>query len=220
MHLDKIELTSPDLTATKAFYQDLLGFAVVEASETRLSIAAGSSVLTFLKTDAPAFYHFAFLIPGNQVDAALHWVGERTVILPFDAQRTIADFKNWNAHAFYFHDNNQNILEFIAHHDLQNDSEKPFSAASIISICEIGIPVPSVPEACRRFKEQHGVPYYVKGPHLPDFAVMGDEEGLLIITTIGRGWLPTQRPAERHFLQLTFSHNNKKTSLRNKDLPQ
>src|SRR5215218_5118334 len=130
MHLDKIELTSPDLTATKAFDQELLGFAILETTETQLAIAAGSSVLTFIKTDAPAFYHFAFLIPGNQVDAALQWVAERTAVLPFDAQRTIADFKNWNAHAFYFHDNNQNILEFIAHHDLQNASEKPFSAAS------------------------------------------------------------------------------------------
>jgi hypothetical protein len=88
------------------------------------------------------------------------------------------------------------------HHDLAHTSETPFSASSIIGICEVGMPVPSVPDACQIFNERFGIPYYKKGPHLPHFAVMGEEDGLLIVTAIGRGWLPTQRPAEQHPLQV------------------
>lgn len=219
MHLDQIELMAQDLVATKAFYHDTFGLPVLASSEEQLLLAAGSSRLRFLNSNTPSFYHVAFLIPGNQVEAALQWVRARTHVLPFNDNGPIADFRNWNAYAFYFHDNNGNILEFIAHHDLPYTSAEPFSAASLICICEIGIPVPSVPDACRFFKEHYQVPHYVKGPNLPDFAVMGEEDSLLIITEIGRGWLPTQRPAAPHYLQLTFTHNGHTTCLRNEDLP-
>lgn len=37
---------------------------------------------------------------------------------------------------------------------------------------------------------------------------MGDEHGLFIVTAIGRGWLPTQQPAERYFTEVVFENKN------------
>ncbi len=39
---------------------------------------------------------------------------------------------------------------------------------------------------------------------------MGDEHGLFIVTKTGRGWLPTQQPAERHFTEVVFENDAKK----------
>lgn len=138
-------------------------------------------------------------------------ITKRTTILPYNSQTTIADFRNWNAHAFYFHDNQNNILEFIAHHDLPTDSDQPFTTSSIIGVCEIGIPSEDVTEACKTIKEKFEVPYFAKGPRLPDFSVMGDEKGLFIVTKIGRGWLPTQQSAARHSSEVVFWNKDKES---------
>jgi catechol-2,3-dioxygenase len=119
MRLEQVEMVAPDLAAAKFFYHEHLGFPLLETSNTHFSVAVGRSVLRFVKGDAAAFYHIAFLIPSNQVQEAYAWVSQKTEVLPFTGTNPIADFKNWNAEAFYFHDPNQNILEFIAHHDLR-----------------------------------------------------------------------------------------------------
>jgi catechol 2,3-dioxygenase-like lactoylglutathione lyase family enzyme len=220
MHLDKIIISTNDLVAVHSFYEELLGFPVKRASEDQIVIQVGSSEICFIKGTVASFYHFAFLIPANQLVQALNWVEAKTPVLPFNERDAIADFKNWNAQAFYFHDYAQNILEFIVHHDLQNDSDTPFVATSILSVCEIGIPVASVTDACHYFHQQHQFPYYKKGPKMHDFAVMGDEDGLLIVTTIGRGWLPTGRPAEKHPLEVQISHNGATIQLTTHDFEQ
>jgi catechol 2,3-dioxygenase-like lactoylglutathione lyase family enzyme len=202
MQIKSLEIATADLAAAKTFYHQILNFPLLDESDQQVSFAAGHSRLSFVKAATTAFYHIAFLIPSNQLVQAFNWVRSKTSILPFTEESCIADFPNWNAEAFYFHDAAQNILEFIVHHDLAHTSETPFSASSIIGICEVGMPMPSVPDACRVFNQQFGIPYYKKGPHLPHFAVMGEEDGLLIVTAIGRGWLPTQRPAEQHPLQV------------------
>jgi hypothetical protein len=38
---------------------------------------------------------------------------------------------------------------------------------------------------------------------------MGDEQGLFIVTKIGRGWLPTQQPAQRHRTTVVFESDGK-----------
>jgi hypothetical protein len=148
------------------------------------------------------FYHVAFAIPNNKLKEALAWIEQRTPILLYLEKEQIADFKGWNAKAFYFHDGQQNILEFITHFDLKTNDQKPFSAASVETICEIGIVTENVSETCELLKTKYKVPYFSKGPLLNDFAVMGDSHGLFIISKTNRGWLPTQRPAEKFPVQV------------------
>ena len=206
MIIKELTLLSNDLIATEEFYTKKLSFPIFNKSNDHISFSVGHTILSFKLAPAEnPCYHFAFSIPANKVDEALAYIAERTNILPYSTDSIVADFTNWNAHAFYFHDNQNNILEFIAHHDLPTASDKPFSSASIIGICEIGVPVENVTDACKLINEEFEVPYFKKGPRLHVFSVMGDEQGLFIVTTIGRGWLPTQQPAERHFTEVIFA---------------
>ncbi|GEO10371.1 VOC family protein [Segetibacter aerophilus] len=214
MLIKEISLLTNDLVATERFYSDILQFAIYNKTASRISFSVGHSMLSFTYTERQnPFYHFAFSIPSNKVDEAHRFIADKIEVLPFTPGTTIADFSNWNAHAFYFHDNQKNIVEFIAHHDLHNDTNEPFTPSDIIGICEIGVPVEDVTEACKMFNEKYGLQYFVKGPRLQDFSVMGDTQGLFIVTKIGRGWLPTQQPAERFDTKVVFENNGQVAEL-------
>jgi catechol 2,3-dioxygenase-like lactoylglutathione lyase family enzyme len=207
MKIRSLKLQTTNLSSTTDFYSEVLGLLIKERTEKLVTFIAGSTELTFIQiSDTNATYHFAFLIPSNKVDEALAYISERVSILPYTKKSVIADFSNWNAHAFYFYDNEQNIVECIAHHDLDNKSDSAFSAISIIGICEIGIVVRDVMEECEKINSEYGVPYYTKGPKLHNFSVMGDEEGLFIVSEINRGWIPTQQPALRYPIMVTFEN--------------
>lgn len=203
MNIKKIELDTPDLLAAKNFYNGVLGFPVKQNSDVFISFSVGQSELQFnYRQNTDAYYHFAFLVPSNQFEDSFNWLSCRHKPLHYSLEKFIADFDNWNAQAFYFHDPQKNILEFIAHYDLANNFQNPFSTQSIFGLCEIGVTVDYVREECEDLHEELAIPYYKKGPLLDDFAVMGDEQGLLIISKKGRGWLPTGQASERFPLKI------------------
>ncbi|MBD0294203.1 MAG: hypothetical protein ICV84_03230, partial [Flavisolibacter sp.] len=70
-------------------------------------------------------------------------------------------------------------------------------------------PVDDVTEACKIINDAFEVPYFKKGPRLQVFSVMGDENGLFIVTQAGRGWLPTQQPAKQYFTEVVFKNKDK-----------
>jgi catechol-2,3-dioxygenase len=54
------------------FYHRLLGLCIVDDQLERVTVAAGATTLTFVNAgpnDGKPFYHFAFSIPENKVDA-------------------------------------------------------------------------------------------------------------------------------------------------------
>lgn len=207
MKITSVFLETNDIAATVAFYGGRLGLPIAGLSAKSVTFRIGSSQLHFsLNADTKAFYHLAFLVPSNQIQEALAWLASRTSVLPFSDGNKIAHFDNWNAHAFYFLDNQGTILEFIARHELNNVSYKPFDASSILSINEVGIPVDNVSEACEFLLANYAIPYFAEGPRLPDFVVMGEPEGLLIMPKTGRGWWPTLRPAEKHPIRVQLDY--------------
>ena len=134
MNILEIQLLSTDIIQTKKFYHDILGIKILHTDDSSIKFSAGLSTLVFRKTyKENPFYHFAFNIPANKFEEAHTWASQRVQLLPITPGNTIADFKSWNAKAFYFYDNNQNIVEFIARFDLDNNSDKPFDGSSIFS---------------------------------------------------------------------------------------
>jgi extradiol dioxygenase family protein len=211
MFIQSLHLRTNDLLATKKFYFELLQAPVIQESGQHISFAFGHSALNFhISDETNPFYHVAFSIPNNKLAEALKWVRDRTDILPYSEKEIIADFTGWNAKAFYFHDNNQNILEFITHYDLKTSSMQPFSTALTTGICEIGITVEDVAHACNEFNTLFHIPYFVKGPRLNDFAVMGDANGMFIVSKTGRGWLPTMRPSQKHWAKVMVENDGVK----------
>jgi hypothetical protein len=199
MFIKEVILLTNEIGSTKSFYHGVMEFPVVKESANMVLFRTGNSILHFQLTKLylSPFYHIAFSIPNNKLQEAFDWVASRTSILPYSTDEIIADFTGWNAKAFYFHDYQGNILEFITHYDLHTNEANRFSSASVEGITEAGVVVDDVAAACEKINKEYDIPYFYKGPFMKDFAVMGDSEGLLIVSKTARGWLPTQRPAEK-----------------------
>ena len=210
MNILEIQLLSNDITQTKKFYHEILGMEIIHADDLSVKFSAGLSTLLFKKTDIEnPFYHFAFTIPANKFEEAYAWVSERVQLLPVTSGDTIADFKNWNAKAFYFYDNNQNIVEFIARFDLDNNSDKPFDGSSIYSISEIGIVTDNARKYSEKLIKQYDLNFFSKQPPQDDFAAIGDDNGLFIVVNNKRNWYPTNKPSGKYRTSVKFGQGEK-----------
>ena len=124
-----------------------------------------------------------------------------------------SNFESWNAQSFYFRDLNGNLLEFICRYDLPNAASKEFTASSLLYISEIGIVTGNVHELMGDLKARYGIGTFIKQPPLENFAVLGTEEGLLIVVQKGRNWFPTQIPAEHAACHIKWKSANGITDL-------
>ncbi len=117
-------LSAAPLATMRDFYQRLLGLRVVDDQPERLTIAAGETTLTFVNAepdDGKPFYHFAFNIPENKIEAASNWQRERTPLLPIPPRlqdsrypNDVVNYAHWNAHSVFFFDPAGNVVEYIA----------------------------------------------------------------------------------------------------------
>jgi len=210
MNILEIQLLSTDIPQTKKFYHEILGLEILHADDSLIKFSAGLSTLIFKKTnDKNSFYHFAFNIPANKFEEAHAWASQRVQLLPITTNSTIADFKSWDAKAFYFYDNNQNIVEFIARFDLNNNSDKPFEGSSIFSISEIGIVVDNAKAYSEKILEEYGLNFFSKQPPQDDFVAIGDDNGLFIVVNDRRNWYPTDKPSVKCWAALKFEQGGK-----------
>src|SRR5438046_10047661 len=133
MDIAELHVLANDLDVQRDFYASVLSLPVFEDANS-LTVKAGSSRLIF--NQAPTHwngsYHFAFNIPSNRAEQARAWVSERVPLIKSNSGEDYFTFEHWNAHSFYFWDAAGNILEFIARHNLTNDSEEIFIARIIL----------------------------------------------------------------------------------------
>jgi len=200
MEIQEITLHTRNLQETLFFYNRILSIEILDENLQTVRFAAGKSILTFIERELPErpVYHFAFNIPENKMEEAIQWSKGKFELLPVTEDGVIADFSLWNAHSIYFKDNNGNVLEFIARHDLKNSTAERFSAALIECISEIGVVAENVKALTDHFSAQYGLPIFSKQPRLENFAALGDDHGLVIIVGNNRSWFPTSVPSETH----------------------
>jgi len=157
------------------------------------AIVIGETRLRFDVEEGGAFYHFALLVPGDRFAAALEWAQARAKLLG-----DVFEFENWDAEAFYFHDPAGSIVELIAHHGLEESGRSgPFAANELVGFSELGI----VGDRKSRLREleAEGLELWSGTVDEPDrLAFVGEKGRTLILAPPGRGWLPTDRPAEPH----------------------
>jgi catechol 2,3-dioxygenase-like lactoylglutathione lyase family enzyme len=211
MKIKEIVLKTNDLSQTKLFYTQTLGFSILRQTDDSISFTAGNSLLSFQVNELvnQPVYHFAFNIPHNQLTEAITWLEERVTLLPVTDNSRIADFRQWNAEAVYFADNNGNILEFIARHDLNNSSNKTFSIAAVECISEMGIAVDHVGNYTEQLIRDHALLYFSKQAPLEKFAALGTDDGLLVIAEVKRAWYPTNISAEKFCTEILIEHDNR-----------
>ncbi|MDN4084005.1 VOC family protein [Paenibacillus polymyxa] len=193
MKLKEVFLGTHSFEAMKIFYGSLLDLQVVEEGPSRLSFQVGESVLAFQESShmENEFYHIAITIPTNKFIEAKQWAINRGISLISRHQEDEFFFENWNATAFYFYDPDQNLVEFIAHHTLDNAVAEAFGSHSILRISEIGLPVDDVPEGSRIITETFQLNSW--GGAGQKFVPLGDVEGSFIVTDKQRPWFPDDR---------------------------
>jgi hypothetical protein len=185
----------------------------------RRDAPGGETELGFnLTRSQPGAYHLAFHIPNNQLQNAMQWTGEKVEILNTGDGQNIANFTNWNARSFYFHDPFQNILEFITHYDLDIRTNDFSGAGDITHIIEAGMVTNDVMATCKKLKEQYKLPSFHKGPVTENFAVMGNESGMLIISKEGRHWYPTDQASLFIEMNLLITNMDRQFALSTNEL--
>lgn len=214
MKLEHIQLQTNNIKETGAFYSDVLGLKILEKKSDSVTIQAGNSVLKFIENpELDSIYHFAFNIPENKLEEAIQWCADKVDLIIIQDKRIIANFETWNANAVYFYDNNGNLLEFIARHDLDNFQIKEFSSKSILNISEIGIVDENPMELGAELVEKHGLDFFVKNFNSETFAAIGDDEGLLIIVQPNRNWYPTEIPSKSNKTDLRIENKGAEIEL-------
>ena len=104
------------------------------------------------------------------------------------------DFSSWGgARAVYFRDPEENVVELIARPDARPE----------LALAEVGLPVDDVPAAVEALREGLGIEPYREGNET--FAPLGDDDGLLIVVRVGRGWFPVDVPAGLSRIEVTLA---------------
>lgn len=183
-----ITLMSSKLSELYQFYVETLKFECINMNINQFKIQCGRNSLIFREWIEECTYHFAFNIPENQIIDSLKWIKKYCKVLEFN-EKEIVDFPNWNAHSLYFLDPANNVVEFIARHNLDNSSGHAFDASSILEISEIGIPVENIGNALSEYKKELNFDLFWGDKE--KFAAAGHETSLLITVPEERPWFPT-----------------------------
>jgi hypothetical protein len=163
------------------------------------AIVVGETRLGFRVEDGGAFYHFALLVPGDRFDSAHAWANERVELLG-----GIFESDDWDSRAVYFEDPAGNIVELIAHHGLEeNGRDGAFAPEELAGLSELGVvgdPPSLLPEL-----EELGLRMWDGTIDEPGrLAFVGERGRTFILAPVGRGWVPTGRPAEPHPVEAGF----------------
>ncbi|MDX5436009.1 MAG: VOC family protein [Pontibacter sp.] len=195
MKITALTLDTRQPEKLKEFYTHILGFEITSEQTESFTVAAGSTTLTFNHDPkrAEGVYHYAFRIPYHAFESIKGWLEARVAILPDpDSGLPVVLHEAWEAKALYFSDPDGNILEFIAHQSIQ-ESEQPELENGVLSVCEIGLPVPQVPVFAQELKQAFGLEQWKNAN--PKFEAVGDAYGMFILAEENRNWFPTSLPA-------------------------
>lgn len=206
MKIKSLILYTSKLEEQTAFYKNVLGIPIIEESFNHSSFQIGSSVLSFYYRETSTPYHFAFNIPSNQEKEAMQWLKQRVELLRGDENEELIHFEDWNARALYFHDKDNNIVEFIARKNLTTHSNAPFRAQSLLCISEIGVPVQKIDKAYNDLNQIKRLPIY--DGDFERFCAAGDENGLFIIINLEKKkWYPVDDTAYSSYFRLEGDYN-------------
>lgn len=207
MRFVEVNLSAPAdrLDDLRRFYGAVLGRAWSADGATGGHV--GESHLVLTAGEGAPFFHVALLVPGDRFTAAYRWAAGALDLLP---DRTtgdvIFDFPDWDAQAVYFHDPAGNIMELIAHRGLaHNDKTGAFHPSELAGISEVGL-VGDPAHLARAIRSHLGLEVWDGGVDRPGgLAFVGERGRTLILGRMGRGWMPTGRPAEAHPLTVTLA---------------
>lgn len=215
MNFQALTLYTSRMAQQCRFYSEVLGLEVMKVSDDSYRFRLGNTFVRLQSSSSAVPYHFAINIPSNQAQLALEWLKDRLEIISFEGHE-IQDFKNWNAEAIYFYDEDKNIVEFIARHNLSNPSDQAFGSQSLLEVSEIGIPTDNIESKFKLLQEHLGVEIY--SGSFERFCAIGDERGLFIcIDKNKKDWFPNNDKAHSAQFEALVSDGQNSFSIIYKD---
>ncbi|MCS6546375.1 hypothetical protein NYS50_00640 [Curtobacterium flaccumfaciens pv. flaccumfaciens] len=187
MDIRQVQLATRSLADTARFYERL--GCSVEIVDATVRIVVGSTLLVFRELpEMTGALHLAITIPTGTFDAAKAWIAGLTTVLGTDDQDEFEGPPNWNSRSVYFEGPDQQLLELIERRDLPVDVGEN-TAVPLVSVSEVGVPVPDVLGAVEALRRAGLEPY--ANPPGESFSAVGDVDGLVILVSPDRRWFPT-----------------------------
>ena len=187
MDIRQVQLATRSLDDTARFYERL--GCPVEIVDAAVRVVVGSSLLLFRELpEMTGALHLAITIPTGTFDAAKAWITGLTTVLGADDQDEFEGPPNWNSRSVYFEGPDEQLLELIERRDLPADAGEN-TVVPLVSISEVGVPVPDVLGAVDALRRAGLEPY--ANPPGESFAAVGDVDGLVILVSPDRRWFPT-----------------------------
>ncbi|MFG6149268.1 glyoxalase [Halobacillus sp. B23F22_1] len=201
MEFKEVKLHTNKFDELHTFYSAVLGFPIEEKSKTHITLKAGKSRLTFVRSDQSSFYHFAFNLAVDHFDEAKKMIKQLVKLNEEDGNDEIY-FSYSNARAFYFLDPAGNVVEFIERRNYSEKIKGGFSVQKILDIGEVSFTSKCVNEhASQLIKAGISVR---DGDHLEEDQLnfMGEQGRYLLVGPPGRKWLFSHQNAESHPLHI------------------
>lgn len=187
MDIRQVQLATRSLADTARFYERL--GCSVEIVDATVRVVVGSTLLVFRELpEMTGALHLAITIPTGTFDAAKAWIAGLTTVLGTDDQDEFEGPPNWNSRSVYFEGPDQQLLELIERRDLPVDVGEN-TAVPLVSVSEVGVPVPDVLGAVEALRRAGLEPY--ANPPGESFSAVGDVDGLVILVSPDRRWFPT-----------------------------
>ena len=216
MRIKELKIATSNLVSQTTFYSSTLGLKIITRTDSSVSFAIGSSILTLEQNSTFTPYHFAINIPCNQENEALNWLKERVEVLK-EGNVEIHHFDHWNARAMYFYDEDKNIVEFIARKNMGNSTDIDFDQNSLLEISEIGLVTKNIKNEFGILTQKTNLDVY--SGSFERFCAIGDENGLFICINrqLKDFWFPTSDKPYASNFTLRIGQNEKEFGIEFQD---
>ncbi|MFT4305480.1 MAG: hypothetical protein QM604_01165, partial [Microbacterium sp.] len=142
MRIDEALLATRSTSEVATFYRRL--GCRVHGEPDRVSVRIGTSRLTFVQEDFAGSLHLAFTIPTGAFGEARRWLTRQQPLLVADGRDEFEGPKGWDSRSLYFDGPDGQVLELIERRALPGRIARPFTAADLVCVSEIGVVVPDV----------------------------------------------------------------------------
>jgi catechol 2,3-dioxygenase-like lactoylglutathione lyase family enzyme len=202
VRIHELTLATGDVAGQSRFWGETLGLPVRNAADGAVEVPLQASTLRFeaALTGTDPRYHYAINIPRGSIDEAAAWIDERHALLAFHGDPDVEEgativHTDRGASALYFLDAGGNVAELIANDHLDNDSDKPFGAASFLEIAEIGLAAADTAATRDAIQTVLSAQILWGDREGSLLTAIGDDHGVVIVAPTGRGWIPIGLPA-------------------------
>lgn len=210
-HFAELELPTVSLEGAKQFYQDRLGFDVVERTKDRISFRVSPlTTISFREEFVPMKpAHFAFSVPFQRFDQAADHIRKSGILIARWPSGVEVDSSETTKRVnLYFRDGDGNVLEIIAYEHVRQDVLPVSGPLHVMYLREIGFPVQDVGVLRSWFHDN--LEMKTAYPDRNDFNFVYSGTAYTVTVPMTRPWVPIAMRALPPDMRVVFGTPNAK----------